>query len=234
MMAFIKEEMEELKIEEVFSLKQEDTEEQTDLMPLKEESQDPSDMEEEYQYEKPHQFMTGEKYFSNSKIERTSLPNEGTRKIEGHMKVKSGKSPFTCQQCGRSFSHKKTLNRHMKIHTGMKAFTCQQGGKRFSDRRNLDAHMSVHTGERPFTCSQCGKSYTHKKNLNVHMQYHTIILKENLNHSIHTRVNGFICQQCRRSFENRISLKNHVKTLRWREAFHVRSLWKDLGKQSKP
>ncbi|XP_042610459.1 gastrula zinc finger protein xFG20-1-like [Cyprinus carpio] len=119
-MMFIKEEIENVKIEEVFSLKQEDTEEQTDLMPLKEESQDPSDMEENYQYEKPHQFMIGEKYFSDSKIEKMSSQNKGTRKIEGHMKVQTGESPFTCQQCVRSFSHKKTLNRHMKIHTGMK------------------------------------------------------------------------------------------------------------------
>ncbi|KAL1276876.1 hypothetical protein QQF64_023549 [Cirrhinus molitorella] len=36
-MAFIKEESEDIRIEEVFSLKQEDTEEQTDLMGLKEE-----------------------------------------------------------------------------------------------------------------------------------------------------------------------------------------------------
>uniref|UniRef100_A0A9J8A1A5 C2H2-type domain-containing protein n=1 Tax=Cyprinus carpio carpio TaxID=630221 RepID=A0A9J8A1A5_CYPCA len=173
MMAFIKEESEDLKIKEVFSLKQEDTEEQTDLMPLKEESQDPSDMEENYQYEKPHQFMIGEKYFSDSKIEKMSSQNKGTRKIEGHMKVQTGESPFTCQQCVRSFSHKKTLNRHNEIHTGEKPFTCQQCGKRFSDRRNLEAHMSLHTGERPFTCSQCGKSFIQKKHLNFHMSIHS-------------------------------------------------------------
>ncbi|CAM4567725.1 unnamed protein product [Leuciscus chuanchicus] len=38
-MAFIKEESEDMKIEEVFTVKQEDTEEQTDLMTLKEESE---------------------------------------------------------------------------------------------------------------------------------------------------------------------------------------------------
>ncbi|XP_042610463.1 zinc finger protein OZF-like [Cyprinus carpio] len=105
-MEFIKEEIEEVKIEEVFSLKQEDTETQTDLMPLKEESQELNDMEEEYQYEKPHQFMTGEKYFSNSKIEKTSSQNKETRIIK----------PFTCQQCGGSFTQKSSLNRHMKSH----------------------------------------------------------------------------------------------------------------------
>ncbi|KAG1968296.1 gastrula zinc finger protein XlCGF8.2DB-like [Pimephales promelas] len=43
-MAFTKEESEDMKIEETFSVKQEETEEQTDPMPLKEESQDLNEM----------------------------------------------------------------------------------------------------------------------------------------------------------------------------------------------
>ncbi|CAM4570104.1 unnamed protein product [Leuciscus chuanchicus] len=51
-MAFIKEENKDIKIEETFSLKHEDTEEQTDLMALKDENQVLNEMEEKDQYEK--------------------------------------------------------------------------------------------------------------------------------------------------------------------------------------
>ncbi|CAM4568609.1 unnamed protein product [Leuciscus chuanchicus] len=48
-MAFIKEESEEMKIEEAFRVKREDNEEQTDLMALKEENQKLYEKEEKYQ-----------------------------------------------------------------------------------------------------------------------------------------------------------------------------------------
>ncbi|KAL1250476.1 hypothetical protein QQF64_018272 [Cirrhinus molitorella] len=51
-MAFIKEESEDIRIEEVFSLM--DTEEQTGLLVLKEENQDPNEMERTDQHEKCH------------------------------------------------------------------------------------------------------------------------------------------------------------------------------------
>ncbi|CAM4569011.1 unnamed protein product [Leuciscus chuanchicus] len=60
-MAFIKEESEDMKIEETFSVKQEETEEQTDIMPLKEESQELSDVKEE----KYTALVTVEDRFSN-------------------------------------------------------------------------------------------------------------------------------------------------------------------------
>ncbi|KAL1276652.1 hypothetical protein QQF64_036275 [Cirrhinus molitorella] len=53
-MAFIKEESEDMKIEEAFRVKHEDIEEQTDLTSLKEESHELNEMEEKDQYEEHH------------------------------------------------------------------------------------------------------------------------------------------------------------------------------------
>ncbi|KAF4114181.1 hypothetical protein G5714_004404 [Onychostoma macrolepis] len=71
-MVFIKEESEDVKIEETFRVKHEDTEEQTDRMPLKEESQELNEIEEKEKYEE--RYITGEK---STKTKKTS-----TRKAE--------------------------------------------------------------------------------------------------------------------------------------------------------
>ncbi|KAG1960381.1 gastrula zinc finger protein XlCGF49.1-like [Pimephales promelas] len=61
------EESEDIKIEEVFSLKQEETEEKTDLMPIKGESEVLNEIEDKVKIEKHHDFISGENSFSCSK-----------------------------------------------------------------------------------------------------------------------------------------------------------------------
>ncbi|XP_016333101.1 zinc finger and SCAN domain-containing protein 21-like [Sinocyclocheilus anshuiensis] len=116
-MAFVKEEREDMKVEEVFSLKQE---EQTDLTVLKVESQELNEMEDKNH----HDFMTREK---------------STKKTSSQKRVQMAKSTslFTCCQCGKCFSQKRKLVLHMRVHTGEKPFTCQQCGKSFSQNGNL-------------------------------------------------------------------------------------------------
>ncbi|XP_058627168.1 zinc finger protein 679-like [Onychostoma macrolepis] len=138
-MAFIKEESEDIKIEETFTIKQEETEEQTGLI------EENKETEELIEAGEKHQVKTEEISWSSS--------------------LKNDNIGFTCSHCGKSFSCKQNLDLDIIFHRGGKPYACDECKKIFTIKGNRTEHMKIHTAEKPHTCGRCGKCFPQKQNI---------------------------------------------------------------------
>ncbi|KAM6160565.1 zinc finger protein 445-like isoform 2-T3 [Erethizon dorsatum] len=130
---------------------------------------------------------------------------------------------FPCQQCGKTFTQKKTLLEHQGIHAGKTPYQCSECGKGFTYRSAFIVHkkkhaikrkpegaptssqdvvfqapQSGHAPEEPHKCSQCGKAFRNHSFLLIHQR-------------IHTREKPYKCRECGKAFRWSSNLYRHQR-----------------------
>ena len=118
---------------------------------------------------------------------------------EHRLSAHPGDSPFTCNECGKSFVSRQGLWEHGRMHAGSPAhFQCDACSKTFSSRQGYLIHHRTHTGERPYGCKYCWKSFRDGGTLRKHER-------------IHTGERPHVCPLCSRAFNQKVVLREHVR-----------------------
>ncbi|XP_017038367.1 zinc finger protein Paris-like [Drosophila kikkawai] len=100
------------------------------------------------------------------KEERRLLEEERYKETEHTQNIRThtGKQPYKCSQCQKSFLRKGNLQRHILTHTE-ESYNCSRCQKSFLRSQNL----------RPYKCSECLRGFTQNEDLQRHMRIHTYL-----------------------------------------------------------
>ncbi|CAH0393132.1 unnamed protein product [Bemisia tabaci] len=150
--------------------------------------------------------------------------------MNAHKKIHDKDHPmYTCDSCGFTTAHKKSLEMHCKRHVLDYTVKCEICGKGYYSNNELSDHMNIHTGAKPYMCAICGKAYPYKVNLLAHMKYaHNPTPKEPqinqcetcgkvysfkrslvLHKRTHTGDNWYVCDICGKVLSSKEHLKFH-------------------------
>lgn len=89
-----------------------------------------------------------------------------------HLRSHSDDRPYKCGICLAAFKAEKTLSDHQLIHTQEKPHECDVCKRRFRTLSQMKSHWFLHTGLRPYVCLICNKDFNRPWNLRLHMKTH--------------------------------------------------------------
>ncbi|CAG0883486.1 unnamed protein product [Cyprideis torosa] len=127
--------------------------------------------------------------------------NDLTTHLTEHVQAQSGNSVtvaiHTCDVCGRTYKHKRHLNRHAKSHMGIKPFECDICGKRFTEAFDLGEHRRIHDAIKTVPCPYCDKCFPSNIRRNEHVR------------KKHSEEKPYHCPRCPEKFSDFRSEANH-------------------------
>ncbi len=144
---------------------------------------------------------------------------------------KSGNIDYTCEECGKKFTHLSSKKRHMLKHKCGEMpviYQCLACSKTFNYNSSLKRHLKLHTeaNGKEYVCKECNKAFMYATSLKRHLKTHSgkqiypcphcqrcfeYISSLKRHEKLHTVGKGFKCEICSKSFGYLSSLTRHQR-----------------------
>ncbi|XP_060124428.1 tigger transposable element-derived protein 1-like isoform X1 [Zootoca vivipara] len=118
----------------------------------------------------PAEYKMSKETFGNQRGPEIVSPNK--RHCQINISIQTGEKPYTCVECGKSFSNRGDLATHEIIHMGEKLYKCIACGKTSCTSGDF-SNERMHSGWEPFVCAECGKSLGDSRSLAKPLGTHT-------------------------------------------------------------
>ncbi|KTF79411.1 hypothetical protein cypCar_00016628 [Cyprinus carpio] len=79
----------------------------------------------------------------------------------------SGRRPFACDQCGRTYRHAGSLANHKNLHK-IGEYHCNVCNSTYPNRLAMKNHLRMHFALKKYTCSDCGRGFRNQRQLETH------------------------------------------------------------------
>ena len=113
---------------------------------------------------------------------------------------------YVCDQCGRSFVHKKDLKFHVAAKHKLTAHQCHLCPKKYSYPRGLVKHMKACHPNEQNVCVTCCKTFAHKNEL----RQHQISLGHRRQNGTGTQSKRHTCDTCGQGFQSATLYRAHA------------------------
>lgn len=79
----------------------------------------------------------------------------------------SGRRPFACDQCGRTYRHAGSLANHKNLHK-IGEYHCNVCNSTYPNRLAMKNHLRMHFALKKYTCQDCGRGFRNQRQLETH------------------------------------------------------------------
>ncbi|XP_075444304.1 uncharacterized protein LOC142487969 isoform X1 [Ascaphus truei] len=110
--------------------------------------------------------------------------------------MRSFKKPYSCVDCGKSYSRELFLLLHQKSHLRGEAYKCSSCEKSFRKPFHLRKHQKTHEEGQEYKCTKCEEHFINKSLLTKHKK-------------IHRRERKYNCKKCGEVLRTKLELTTH-------------------------
>ncbi|KAM9784186.1 zinc finger protein 850 isoform X1 [Syngnathus typhle] len=91
----------------------------------------------------------------------------GTSRPQKFDPAESGRRPFACEECGKTYRHAGSLANHKNLHK-IGEYHCNVCNSTYPNRLAMKNHLRLHFAQKKHNCQECGKGFRTQRQLATH------------------------------------------------------------------